>query len=74
MPVTSASASRLQSILQNVLSRERLEQTANDFGLPTGRQLRHDIGVEIVPAKGPGDILQFRVSFQSPDPRPSCRE
>jgi len=67
------SATRLQFIVQSVLSRERLRQTANDFGLPTGRQLRRDIGVEIVPTKGPGDSRQFKVSFQSPDPRLSQR-
>jgi capsular polysaccharide biosynthesis protein len=67
------SAARLQSALQSVLSRERLEQTANDFGLPTGQQMRRDIGVEIVPTTGPGDIRQFKVSFQSPDARLSQR-
>lgn len=75
MPVADAdgSAARLQSILQTVLSRERLQQTANDFGVPTEQQMRRDISVEIVPTKGPGDIRQFKVSFQSPDPRLSQR-
>jgi uncharacterized protein involved in exopolysaccharide biosynthesis len=73
LAVNDAPATRLQFILQSVLSHERLEQTANDFGLPTERQLRRDIGVEIVATKGPGDIGQFKVSFQSPDPRLSQR-
>ena len=73
MAVSDALAPRVQSILQSVLSHERLEQTANDFGLPTERQLRRDIGIEIVPTKGPRDIGQFKVSFQSPDPRLSQR-
>jgi uncharacterized protein involved in exopolysaccharide biosynthesis len=73
MAVPDVSAPQLQSVLQSVLSRERLEQTANDFGLPTERQLRCDIGVEIVPARGPGNIGQFKVSFQSPDPLLSQR-
>ena len=73
MAVNDAPARRLQFILQSVLSRERLVQTANDFGLPTERQLRRDIGVEIVPTKGRGDIGQFKVSFESPDPRLSQR-
>lgn len=67
------SATRLQVILQGVLSRERLQQTANDFGLPTEPQMRRHIGVEIVPTQKPGDIRQFKVSFQSPDPRLSQR-
>jgi hypothetical protein len=69
MAVRGALAPRLQSILQSVLTHDRLEETANHFGLVNGRQLRRDIGVEIVPTKGPGDIGQFKVSFQSPDPR-----
>lgn len=43
------------------------------MAFPSERELRRDISVQIVPTKGPGDLGQFKVSFQSSDPRLSQR-
>jgi uncharacterized protein involved in exopolysaccharide biosynthesis len=75
------SLQRLQTISNTILSRPRLERVARDFGLDKGHdanapiadaveQMRRNISIEVA---GAGEPVQFRVSFQSPDPRLAMR-
>lgn len=72
--VTTRIEDRLQSLVQQILSRTRLERIVNDFDLyakerKTGimedviERMRHDIGVEVLR----GD--SFRISYVGDDPR-----
>ncbi len=69
-----ASQARLRSISQAIMTTSRLDWIARDFGLdkraqPPGdavHQMKQSLSVEVVGADRPE---QFRVSYESPDPR-----
>ena len=80
--VTKAVERRLQEISQQLLSRSRLEQLAEEFGLyqqlkregasseVVAQAMRKDIGINITNARGKsGDAVAFGVSYRSPDPQ-----
>ena len=80
--VTKAVERRLQEISQQLLSRSRLEQLAEQFGLHQqlkkdgasseviAQAMRKDIGINVTNARGKvGDAVAFGVSYRSPDPQ-----
>jgi capsular polysaccharide biosynthesis protein len=74
-PEMRASQERMHAITTTILSDARLDLVLKDFGLGTAEKVRRNISVEIGPQQpDTGDaIAEFKVAFQSPDPRLSQR-
>ena len=82
--VTKVVERRLQEISQDLLSRSKLEELAENFGLYRdlkkdgasseiiANTMRNDIGIRVISGRGhgaSGDAVAFGVSYTSPDPQ-----
>ncbi|MGE0823696.1 MAG: GNVR domain-containing protein [Candidatus Binatia bacterium] len=82
-PVTKVVERRLQEISQELLSRSRLEQLSEQFGLYSklkkegassetiAKAMRKDISIKVISGRGSdrGEAAAFRVGYTSPDPQ-----